>query len=380
MARAWAGFRIGSVVVLLAAVAASPPRGARTVPELVLTLVLVADCAVVAGVFLRLGRIAPAWAVLDVVGVVVMVGLSTWPGVMPGPPGQGYLYGFTVVAAPTVGMPAWPPWVTLAGGAGVAFMDFSPALRSGSSYPRWNALPDAVAIVGVALLAALLVRLQRGSAAALDRHRRAAVERASLLARQRERLRQQADLSTHLMATVDALVAGEGIGDPTISGRLREEAAALRRAVAVERWEGGVVGVGGLVEDLRALADDKAAIGLRVGFEAEGDAATETVMAAAAAAMVAAAGEALTNVRKHAGTDRAELRLAVMDAGVSITVADQGQGYDAAATAEGFGQTRSLRQRMADVGGRVDIESAPGAGTQVVLWVPFAGEPGEEQR
>lgn len=369
LAWAWAGFRTGAVAVLLAAFAAAPGRGAAAVPETVLTLIVVADCAVVGAVFVRVGRMPLGWAAADVVCVVAVVGCSSWPAVVPGVAGQSVFYNFTVIVGPTIGLPAWPPVVTLAGGAGLAFVDLAPALRAGSSYPRWNALPDAVTVLGLALLATVLARLQRGSAEALDRHRRAAVRRASQLARQGERLRQQADLSAHLMTTLEVLTAGDVIADPAIADRLRGEASGLRRLLAAE--SAAMPGGGVLSAALRELAVEKSATGLHVDVGAGHDGSADALPPAAAAALVAATREALTNVRKHAKTDRAVLTVEVVGDGVRVTVADQGCGYDPGATGEGFGQRRSLRHRIAAEGGRVDIDTAPGAGTRVRLWVPF---------
>ena len=369
LAWAWGGFRAGAVIALVAAFASPAPHGARVVPATVLMLVTVGDCLVVGAVCLRRGRILLGWARFDVVCVVAVVGFSAWPAVLPGPPSQSYFYNFTVIAAPTIGLPAWRPAVTVAGGLGLALMDFLPSLRHGSSYPRWNALPDSVTVVGVAALAAVLARLLRGSAEALDRHRIAAMERAALLARQRERLRQQADLSVHLMATVDALAADDAIDDPAVTERLRAESRGLRQLIAAARSPHAA----GLVPRLREVIVEKAATGLHVELE-HGDgigALADALPEAAAEALVAAAREALTNVRKHAGTDRASLSLAVADGGVLLTVTDRGRGYQASDTAEGFGQRRSLRQRIAAVGGRVQITSLPGSGTRVSLWVPL---------
>ena len=52
------------------------------------------------------------------------------------------------------------------------------------------------------------------------------------------------------------------------------------------------------------------------------------------------------------------------------SVKDDGSGFDPATTAEGVGLSRSIRGRMAEVGGRVEVRSAPGQGTEVLLWLP----------
>ena len=368
---AWtsAGFRAGAVAALLATSGSQFRGGTASAPQTVLTLVVIADCVLFSAICLRRGRIPPAWAAADLICVIAAVGLSSWPVLQHGRPAQSPFYNFTVIAAPTLGLPAWRPLVSLTGGAALAFMDFFPSLRAGSSYPRWNALPDAMTVIGVVALAVVLARLLRESAAELDRHGQVAVEQAAALAAHRERLRQHADLSAHLMTTVEALVARDAVDDPVISDRLRVEARELRRLIAAERTPGGR-----LLPRLHEVATQKAEMGLRVDFIPDDDVAGPAGELAEPVvdAVVAAAGEALTNVRKHSGTDRAEIRLAVADDGVAVTIADRGRGYDPAATAEGFGQRRSLMQRVGAVGGRGRIESAPGSGTRVVVWVPAA--------
>jgi signal transduction histidine kinase len=107
-----------------------------------------------------------------------------------------------------------------------------------------------------------------------------------------------------------------------------------------------------------------------------------------AAALAQAAGEALANVARHAGTGEAWLavRPVAADApgspgtglaGVSVTVRDEGAGFDPDRIGpDRLGVRRSIVERVADWGGRATIESAPGAGTVVSLaWTAAAGEP-----
>jgi two-component system sensor histidine kinase UhpB len=87
--------------------------------------------------------------------------------------------------------------------------------------------------------------------------------------------------------------------------------------------------------------------------------------------------EALTNVAKHAGTDRAEVRLAGRGGWVVLTIADAGRGFDAegargtAATAPGFG-LKGMRDRVECSAGRFTLRSAPGSGTRVEAALPLA--------
>lgn len=79
--------------------------------------------------------------------------------------------------------------------------------------------------------------------------------------------------------------------------------------------------------------------------------------------------EALTNVSKHSGARKVEARLEPRDGHIAMTIADNGCGFDIAATPRrddksGWGLL-IMRERAAAVGAELRIESAPGAGTRV---------------
>jgi signal transduction histidine kinase len=80
--------------------------------------------------------------------------------------------------------------------------------------------------------------------------------------------------------------------------------------------------------------------------------------------------EALTNVRRHAAASAVVLRLSAVGGHVSVHVEDDGVGFDPA-VAGGHGLA-GLRSRVAEVGGEVDVVSAPGEGTRVTVRVPGA--------
>lgn len=78
--------------------------------------------------------------------------------------------------------------------------------------------------------------------------------------------------------------------------------------------------------------------------------------------------EALNNVRRHAGVDRAVVRLRADSAGVRLDVVDEGKGFstdDVPATSRGL--RHSVRGRMSRVGGTATVLSAVGEGTVVRL-------------
>jgi signal transduction histidine kinase len=91
--------------------------------------------------------------------------------------------------------------------------------------------------------------------------------------------------------------------------------------------------------------------------------------------IVHATGEALTNAAKHAGAAEITVELERRKGAVRVEVADDGIG---GAAAEHGGGLDGLGDRLAIVGGRIDVRSPRGAGTRVVVEVPLppaAGSP-----
>ncbi len=86
-------------------------------------------------------------------------------------------------------------------------------------------------------------------------------------------------------------------------------------------------------------------------------------------ALAGAVGEAVTNAVKHAAANRIVVFVETDDAGeVFASVRDDGVGFDATAVEAGHGISGSIRDRMDAAGGRAEIVSTPGAGTEVRLW------------
>jgi two-component system sensor histidine kinase UhpB len=82
--------------------------------------------------------------------------------------------------------------------------------------------------------------------------------------------------------------------------------------------------------------------------------------------------EALTNVLRHAGCDRADLTLRVIADALVLDVGDEGRGFDpGTVTANGL---LGMRERALIVGAHLDIRSRPGHGTLVRLSLPLQSE------
>lgn len=97
---------------------------------------------------------------------------------------------------------------------------------------------------------------------------------------------------------------------------------------------------------------------------------TPDVTTGAVEALVGATTEAVTNAVKHGGAGMVTICVDSVDRGCSVTINDDGSGFDVATTAEGSGVTHSIRARVTEVGGRVGLQSRQGRGTEVTLWVP----------
>jgi signal transduction histidine kinase len=80
--------------------------------------------------------------------------------------------------------------------------------------------------------------------------------------------------------------------------------------------------------------------------------------------------EALNNALKHGRPGRIAVCLRQAAGQVSLEIADDGVGFDVAARANGGLGLRGMRERVARLGGKLDIESAPGLGTRVRVEVP----------
>ncbi len=98
-------------------------------------------------------------------------------------------------------------------------------------------------------------------------------------------------------------------------------------------------------------------------------------------AIVAAAREALVNAARHAGVQTVSLYAEVEPEQVSVFVRDRGKGFDPD-TVENHrhGVRGSIIGRMKRHGGRAEIRSEPGEGTEVRLILPISGSGSTAER
>jgi len=85
--------------------------------------------------------------------------------------------------------------------------------------------------------------------------------------------------------------------------------------------------------------------------------------------------EALTNIVSHAHATRADLHLLVTLQSVQLTIHDNGCGFEPdTVTPNRYGLT-GMNERVRLLGGQLQIQSAPGAGTKVVVTIPLNSNP-----
>jgi signal transduction histidine kinase len=80
--------------------------------------------------------------------------------------------------------------------------------------------------------------------------------------------------------------------------------------------------------------------------------------------------EALQNITKYAHATQARICLHAQNKSLQFTVSDNGTGYDTSHTPLGSGQ-RNMTDRLAALGGRLQVQSAPGHGTTITGHLPI---------
>jgi signal transduction histidine kinase len=139
------------------------------------------------------------------------------------------------------------------------------------------------------------------------------------------------------------------------------------------RLRPGVLDRLGLVDALEWYTGDfERRTGITCFFERDGQPAIEDNVATAAYRI---AQEALTNVARHAGANLVTVTLQAKDGLLTLTVADNGRGFDATKLTEeeGLG-IAGMKERAGLVGGKLEVESVAGQGTSVYFKVPLEFE------
>lgn len=243
--------------------------------------------------------------------------------------------------------------LVLAGG--VTFLLNSPLVRADGGALVDVLLAIAVTLAGVALvIGPWLTRL--GGQVAEER-------------RERIRSEERADMAAHLHDSVLQTLALIQRADTAEEVRrlARGQERELRAWLFGRAPDDRPTRLGQAVTDVAGRVEDRFGVPVEVVLAGDAD------LDADLAALVDAAGEAITNAAKHAGADRVDVFVEVEDGCASVFVRDEGTGFDVAAVPDDRrGLSHSIHDRVTRHGGTAAVHSSPGEGTEVELAMPLA--------
>jgi anti-sigma regulatory factor (Ser/Thr protein kinase) len=234
---------------------------------------------------------------------------------------------------------------------------FSPVSRAGFSAIINGALLALVGMAGVALVAAPVLWRVFGALRSEREGRIREQERAELAAMVHDQV-------LHTLALIQ-----RSAGDTKAVQRLaRGQERMLRNWLykptgsPTERFGAALEEAAAEVEDTYAIAVETVVVGDRAVDER-------------IAALVAASREALVNAARHAKVQTVSLYAEVEPEQVSVFVRDRGTGFDPSTVEDHrHGVRGSIIGRMQRHGGRAEIRSEPGEGTEVRLTLPVSRE------
>jgi signal transduction histidine kinase len=235
-------------------------------------------------------------------------------------------------------------------------------------------------VVFAAIVTALLQREQRTRAELATAHERLGeyAAQAERLAAEQERNRVARDIHDglgHALTVVQmqvkaarAVLAADPERTDEVLAKAQDQAEAalveVRRSVRALRGSDARCP---LTEALQDLADLSCEAGVATRLVVAGD--PRPLADPAREALYRVGQEGLTNVRRHARATTAELRLEYGVDAVRLAVRDDGTGAAPGDPPSGVG-VLGLRERAAELGGRLALESVPGQGTTLRLEVP----------
>jgi signal transduction histidine kinase len=128
----------------------------------------------------------------------------------------------------------------------------------------------------------------------------------------------------------------------------------------------------GLEATLRSYAS-RLSLERGIPLEVETDGAVGELDGRTERSLLLVAREAMRNALAHAAPSRVEVRLTALNNELRLEVSDDGCGFDtklAEAAENGHYGIAGMRERMAQLGGRLEVISSPGRGTRVVAVAP----------
>ena len=222
-----------------------------------------------------------------------------------------------------------------------------------------------LALIQLPLAWQLAHRVQRGQ------RERVALLQSAVESSDRERRRIAADLHDGVVQDLAgvsySLAAASSVAPPDLAPALEEAAAGTRqgirelRSLLVEIYPPELHRQG-LEHAIRDLLTPCERRGLETHLELDG---ADDLPPEIEALFFRATQEALRNVMKHSGAKHVDVSVERADGRASLTVSDDGRGFDATAQPDGHFGLRVLRDLARAAGGDLSVESAPMHGATV---------------
>jgi PAS domain S-box-containing protein len=242
------------------------------------------------------------------------------------------------------------------------------------SAPREFSEEDLGLATSVADQAALAIenarlREQAGQAAAIEERGRLARELHDSVTQSLYSVTMYTEAAARLMAAGQETSAAEYLRD---AGDTAQEALREMRLM-IYQLRPPVLEKGGLAVALQVRLDAvERRGGIRADLSVEGE---DRLSPGIQAELHQIAQEALNNALKHAHATEVRVRLRFGEEATLLEVQDDGAGFDPTAVQDAGGLgLPGMKERALKIGGRLEIESAPGQGTKVVIQVSTGGE------
>jgi hypothetical protein len=196
-------------------------------------------------------------------------------------------------------------------------------------------------------------------------------EHEKALARERQRI--MSDMHDGLGSTLVGLLGAVQSGAtslPEVEKRLHDALQEMRLAVdALDPTDGdlGVI-LGNVRHRMRTAIESS---GVQFHWQVEELPQLPSLTPAAVMDIQRIVLEAMTNSLRHGRAADLTVSTRLNGSALHIGIADNGVGFDPALAGRGRG-LESLRRRARALGATVDVQSAPGAGTHVILHLPLA--------
>ena len=199
-----------------------------------------------------------------------------------------------------------------------------------------------------------------------------------------ERQRMARELHDTLSQGLAGLILQLEAADAHLAGNRPERARGILQQ-SMEKARATLAEARQAIDDLRRPAErdlvdavqreaDHFTIATGISCESQIDVTTDVPEAVAETA-IRVISEGLTNIARHAKAGKVTLSLTCNEKGLEIEICDDGIGFDPAAVEAGHYGLLGMRERVRLDGGTLEVRSAPGNGTCILVRFPLKADP-----